>query len=145
MLLPFLINSMHYWVYLLQTSDGYLYTGYTADPVRRLANHRAGKGARFTRMKKDFELCGILRIKGSRSDAMSLEAKIKQLNPPQKRKLTRRVPLLAFAKRNGIKAFTFNAALIEDLVQSGKTKMPHCWNDLPEVNFSRLRRSDLNC
>jgi predicted GIY-YIG superfamily endonuclease len=36
-------------VYLLRCADGTLYTGITNDLSRRLAAHRAGRGARYTR------------------------------------------------------------------------------------------------
>ncbi len=36
-------------VYILQCGDGSLYTGITDDLARRLALHRAGRGAKYTR------------------------------------------------------------------------------------------------
>ena len=36
-------------VYMLECADGTLYTGMTDDMDRRLAAHRAGKGAKYTR------------------------------------------------------------------------------------------------
>lgn len=40
---------MTWWVYMLQCRDGSLYTGMTAALERRLAQHQAGKGAKYTR------------------------------------------------------------------------------------------------
>lgn len=42
-------------VYILRCGDGTLYTGATDDPERRLAAHRAGKGAKYTRSRGPLE------------------------------------------------------------------------------------------
>jgi len=36
------------WVYLLRCGDGSLYTGWTVDVERRVAQHAAGRGGRYT-------------------------------------------------------------------------------------------------
>ena len=36
-------------VYVLECADGSLYTGYTTDVERRVAEHDAGEGAKYTR------------------------------------------------------------------------------------------------
>ena len=38
-------------VYILECSDGTLYTGWTVNLSRRLATHNAGRGARYTRTR----------------------------------------------------------------------------------------------
>ncbi|MBI3315220.1 MAG: GIY-YIG nuclease family protein [Candidatus Omnitrophica bacterium] len=38
-----------WYVYILETKDGRLYTGATNDIPRRMAEHKDGKGGRFTR------------------------------------------------------------------------------------------------
>jgi len=38
-----------YWVYILRCGDESLYTGIARDLKRRMAEHRSGKGARYTR------------------------------------------------------------------------------------------------
>ena len=43
-------------VYILRCGDGTLYTGATDDLERRLAAHRAGKGAKYTRSRGPLEL-----------------------------------------------------------------------------------------
>src|SRR5207248_4947126 len=43
-------------VYLLRCADGTLYTGITNDLARRLAAHRAGRGARYTRGRSPLTL-----------------------------------------------------------------------------------------
>ena len=40
---------MSWWVYILRCGDGTLYTGTAADVERRLAAHRRGRGAKYTR------------------------------------------------------------------------------------------------
>ena len=47
---------MPWYVYILRCGDGTLYTGITDDIPRRLAAHRAGKGAKYTRGRGPLEL-----------------------------------------------------------------------------------------
>ena len=42
-------------VYILRCGDGTLYTGMTDDFEKRLAAHRSGKGAKYTRGRAPFE------------------------------------------------------------------------------------------
>ena len=39
-----------WYVYIIETKNGFLYTGTTNDISRRMLEHREGKGARFTRI-----------------------------------------------------------------------------------------------
>jgi pyrroline-5-carboxylate reductase len=48
--------SPSWWIYILQCGDGTLYTGIALDPDARLAQHRAGEGARYTRGRGPLEL-----------------------------------------------------------------------------------------
>jgi putative endonuclease len=73
-------------VYVLRCGDGSLYTGYTTDVERRLAEHRAGEGARYTRGRGPLELVHVERF-GSRSAAMTREHEIKQLSKAEKERL----------------------------------------------------------
>lgn len=45
-----------WWVYILQCGDGTLYTGIALDLEARLAQHRAGAGARYTRGRGPLEV-----------------------------------------------------------------------------------------
>ena len=47
---------MTWQLYILRCGDGTLYTGITNDIPRRLAAHRAGKGAKYTRGRGPLEL-----------------------------------------------------------------------------------------
>ncbi|WP_338055176.1 GIY-YIG nuclease family protein [Sulfobacillus harzensis] len=40
---------MTWWVYVIRCGDGSFYTGISTDIARRLAQHRRGQGARYTR------------------------------------------------------------------------------------------------
>jgi len=72
-----------WYLYLIECDDGSLYTGITTDVERRYAQHVAGKGARYTRMKKPVRLVGFCEC-GSKSDALKAELSIKRLSAAQK-------------------------------------------------------------
>ena len=73
------------WVlYIVQCSDGSYYTGITDNLPRRLSEHNAGKGAKFTRGRGPVVL-QYCRHMGSKSDALKEEYRIKQL--PRKEKI----------------------------------------------------------
>ncbi len=74
-------------VYLLECADGSLYCGVTTDPQRRLAQHNglAPGGARYTRTRRPVRLLAC-RMCADRSEACTLEARIKRL--PRRQKLT---------------------------------------------------------
>ena len=76
---------MHY-VYVLECADDSLYTGYTTDVERRVAEHNAGEGAKYTRGRTPVEPVHVERF-DSRSAAMSREYEIKQLSRRQKEQL----------------------------------------------------------
>ncbi|QFU82138.1 GIY-YIG nuclease family protein [Natronorubrum aibiense] len=73
-------------VYVLECADGSLYTGYTTDLERRVREHNAGEGAKYTRGRTPVEPCYTERF-DSKSAAMSREYEIKQLTRHQKERL----------------------------------------------------------
>jgi putative endonuclease len=73
-----------WYLYLIECDDGSLYTGITTDVERRYAQHVAGKGARYTRMKKPVRLVGF-RECGTRSEALKAELSFKKQSPDKKR------------------------------------------------------------
>ena len=75
----------HY-VYVLRCADDSYYTGYTTDPARRVAEHDAGEGAKYTRGRTPVE-CVYLEAHGSKSNAMSREYEIKQYTRADKEAL----------------------------------------------------------
>jgi len=76
---------VHY-VYVLECADGSLYTGYTTDVERRVAEHDAGEGAKYTRGRTPVELVHVEEY-GTRSAAMSREHEIKALSRREKERL----------------------------------------------------------
>ncbi|ELZ90309.1 MULTISPECIES: GIY-YIG nuclease family protein [Haloferax] len=76
---------MHF-VYVIECSDGSLYTGYTTDVERRVAEHDAGEGAKYTRGRTPVELVHVEAFE-SKSAAMSREYEIKQLRRREKLRL----------------------------------------------------------
>ena len=73
-------------VYLIRCADGSLYTGITTDVERRLAEHRAGKGAKYLRGRGPLELAYSRPI-GDRAAASREEARIKRLSKAAKETL----------------------------------------------------------
>jgi putative endonuclease len=82
------------YVYLLRCGDRSLYCGWTHDVERRLAQHRAGRAARYTRSRQPVELAWVVELPDARS-ARREEARIKRLTRPQK------LALVASAGRAG--------------------------------------------
>ena len=74
---------MFWYVYMLRCGDGTLYTGVTDDVERRLAAHRAGKGAKYTRGRGPLELVYQEQVP-DKSAALRREYQIKRL--PQQEK-----------------------------------------------------------
>ena len=74
------------YTYIVECSDGKLYTGWTTCIQRRLLEHNSGRGAKFTRYKIPVQL-RYLEVSETKSEAMKREAQIKQLKRSQKLKL----------------------------------------------------------
>ena len=77
---------MSWTVYILKCADGSLYTGITNDLDRRIAEHEAGQGAKYTRGRGPFQLVYNEVCEG-RDQASKREFEIKSLNREQKLKL----------------------------------------------------------
>lgn len=74
---------MKAYVYMLRCCDGSLYTGWTNDPEKRLREHQAGRGSRYTRAHLPVELI-YLEEYNSKEEAMAREYAIKQLSRKEK-------------------------------------------------------------
>lgn len=74
---------MNCYTYMVQCSDGALYTGWTNDLKKRLEKHNAGKGARYTRGRLPVKLV-YYEVFATKSEAMKREAQIKKLSRKQK-------------------------------------------------------------
>lgn len=77
-----------YYVYILLCQDQSLYTGIARDPKKRLEEHRAGKGAKYTRARHPVKIVYSER-KRNRSFALKREAAIKRLSRAEKLLLIR--------------------------------------------------------
>ena len=74
---------MAYFCYMVRCSNGAYYTGWTTDPHRRMKEHNAGRGARYTRMFGPVELVYLEEVQ-DHSAALKREAEIKQLKHNRK-------------------------------------------------------------
>ena len=68
---------------MVRCANGALYTGWTTDPIRRLKQHNAGQGARYTRMNGPCELVYVEEVPDL-SSALRRELKVKRLGHLQK-------------------------------------------------------------
>ncbi|MEQ9877377.1 GIY-YIG nuclease family protein [Pectobacterium aroidearum] len=80
-----------WYLYILRTVTGALYTGITTDVSRRLNQHQTGKGAKALRGKGELTLVFHC-LAGDRSNALKLEYRIKQLSKSQKERLVQDQP-----------------------------------------------------
>lgn len=78
-------------VYILECKDGTLYTGITDRLEHRLAAHRAGKGAKYTKGRSPLIL-RYLEDCPDRSAALRREIQIKQLSKTEKWELCKTAP-----------------------------------------------------
>ena len=79
-------SCMGWYVYMLRCGDGTLYTGITDNLEKRLAAHRAGKGAKYTRGRGPLELV-YTQPQPDKSSALRRELEIKKLTRQKKLKL----------------------------------------------------------
>jgi len=77
-----------YYVYLLQCSDGTIYTGITTDVERRFQEHKNGKGGHYTSSRKAVKLLYTEKQK-NRSNALKRESEIKGWRREKKLNLVR--------------------------------------------------------
>ena len=77
---------MNWMVYMLECADKSLYTGITNDLDRRMAEHEAGKGAKYTKGRGPFRLVYSETCQG-RAEASRRETAIKFLNRGKKLQL----------------------------------------------------------
>lgn len=77
---------MAHYVYCLRCRDDTIYTGYTTDVERRVSEHDAGEGAKYTRGRTPVELCHV-ETHGTKSAALKREHAIKSLSRAEKERL----------------------------------------------------------
>jgi putative endonuclease len=78
------MNIIKSWfVYILECSDGTLYTGSTNNIERRIQQHNKGTGAKYTKGRAPVVLLRWFKLE-NKSQALKLEYKIKQLTKKEK-------------------------------------------------------------
>lgn len=103
---------MPYYCYMLECANGRYYTGWSTDPFRRLKQHNAGLGAKYTRMNGPSKLVYVEEMP-DHSSALKREIRIKQLKHPKKQDLIsdpsrNKLPeLLASLQNKGVNSHSF--------------------------------------
>ena len=82
---------MAFYCYILECADGTFYTGWTTDPERRVKQHNAGRGARYTCMHRPVRLVYV-EEQADRASAMKREVAIKRMGRDGKKRLVERQP-----------------------------------------------------
>ncbi len=77
-------SNKTWFVYLIECTDGSLYTGITVDLAARFKAHLEGKGARYMRLNPPLRMLAA-EAHADRSAASKAEYRIKQLTAAQKR------------------------------------------------------------
>jgi putative endonuclease len=77
---------MAWFLYLLECSDGSVYTGIATDVAARFDKHMSGTGARYTRSRKPVRVLASFEL-ADRSSASRAEYWVKRLTAPDKRAL----------------------------------------------------------
>ena len=79
---------MPFFCYMIECADGTFYTGWSTDPERRLKTHNAGKGAKYTRMRRPVKLIYEEELP-DKSSALKREIEIKKLSRKRKEALVK--------------------------------------------------------
>ena len=74
------------YTYILECSDGSLYTGWTNDLEKRLQAHNEGRGAKYTKGRRPVKLVHV-EIFDTKEEAMRREYAIKRMSKREKKKL----------------------------------------------------------
>ena len=75
-----------YYCYMVRCANGAYYTGWTTDPLRRVKEHNAGRGAHYTRVFGPVELVYVEAV-DDHSSALKRELEIKSLTHDKKARL----------------------------------------------------------
>lgn len=74
------------YTYILRCKDGSLYTGWTNDLEKRIQDHNAGRGAKYTKPRRPVELA-YFETFATKEEAMSREYAIKHMTRKMKMEL----------------------------------------------------------
>ncbi len=77
------------YTYILECSDGTYYTGWTNQIEKRVKDHNAGKGAKYTKSRLPVKLV-YLEESTTKEEAMRREYAIKQLSRQEKEELIKK-------------------------------------------------------
>lgn len=75
-----------FYCYIVECADGTYYTGWSTDPQRRLREHAAGRGSRYTRAHPPERLV-FVEVQPDRAAAMRRERALKAMTRARKRAL----------------------------------------------------------
>jgi putative endonuclease len=89
---------LSWYVYVARCADDSLYTGIARDVKARIAQHNAGRGARYTRGRGPLTVCATRKC-SSQGDALRLEIAVKRLSRAEKEQLLIGRRFAAFARR----------------------------------------------
>tara|TARA_R100000008_G_scaffold86493_1_gene79847 strand:+ start:98 stop:421 length:324 start_codon:yes stop_codon:yes gene_type:complete len=82
-----IINQKNWVCYILECSDGTLYTGITNRLNQRIETHNKGKGSKYVKRRLPAKLIFCTNPLGSRGHASQYEHKIKSMSRQEKLKL----------------------------------------------------------
>lgn len=85
------VKAEAWFVYILQCSDGSLYTGATTEVKRRIEQHNAGTASRYTRCRLPVRVA-YQEAHASQSSALKRERAVKAMTRLEKKALIRRGP-----------------------------------------------------
>lgn len=74
------------YTYILECADGTLYCGWTNNLEKRVSDHNAGKGAKYTKSRRPVVL-KYYETFGTKQEAMRREWAVKQLSRKEKQEL----------------------------------------------------------
>ncbi len=80
------MSESGFFCYIVECADGSLYTGWTTDPERRVAQHNRGRGALYTRWRRPVKLRYLEELP-DRSTAQKRENAIKRMRRDKKLQL----------------------------------------------------------
>lgn len=86
------MENKKYYVYMLLCNDKTFYTGTSNNVEKRVATHNAGKGAKYTKVRRPVKLM-YSEVLANKSEALKREIAIKKLSRQQK---------ITLLKSNGI-------------------------------------------
>ena len=81
------------YTYIVECKDGTLYTGWTNNLEKRIADHNNGRGAKYTRARNPVTLVYYETFE-VKQEAMKLEYAIKHLSRKEKEKLIEQCSML---------------------------------------------------